>query len=99
MNASRMLAPRVPIRYPMMFPMMMMAAVNSMLRFFFMQMISAMAIVRIVRSSSSSTPAIRQLRATMACSNAKTWMIHDGFVFLNMPILPISSPKLGILLR
>ena len=56
MNVSRMFAPSVPIRNPMMFPTMMIAAVNSMLRFLLKHTSRAMVMVRRVSRSSSPTP-------------------------------------------
>ena len=66
MNDWRTVAPRVPMRKPRMLVTMIMAAVNSIFRPCLMQMMRERAMVRIVRSSSSSIPADRQLRATTA---------------------------------
>ena len=70
MNLSRISAPMFPIRYPMMLATMTLAAVNSMFSFFFRQISRTMAMVRMVRRSSSSMSASRHDRATMACSRA-----------------------------
>jgi hypothetical protein len=73
-------APTVPNRYPIILTMIITDAVNSMLRFFLKQTSSAIVMVSMVSSSSSSMPAMRQLKATTACSKAKEWMIHCGFI-------------------
>ena len=85
-SCSNSVAPSVPRRYPRMLAMMIIAAVNSMLRFFLKQTSSTIAIVSIVRSSSSSIPANLQQRATTACRMAKVWMMNDGFIFENTDI-------------
>lgn len=73
------LAPRVPRRNPMMFTMITTAAVNSILSPCFMQMMRDIAIVSMVRKSSSSMPASLQTNATQACRRAKICMIPAVF--------------------
>ena len=80
MILSRISAAKVPRRYPRMFITITMAAVNSMLSPFFMQIISARAIVRTVRRSSSPTPARRHPSATSAWSKANICIIQANFI-------------------
>ena len=64
-----------------MFTTMMVAAVSSMLNPCLRQTMSAIVIVRMVRSSSSSIPASLQQRATTAWRRAKIWMTQDVLIF------------------
>ena len=80
MNCSRIDAPNVPSKYPTILATMMMAAVNSMSRFLRKHTSKTIVIVSKVSNSSSSMPAILQLRATTACRTAKKWIIHVGFI-------------------
>ena len=80
MNFSRRKAPSVPNRYPKMLATMIIAAVNSMFRFFLKHTSKTIVIVSRVSNSSSSIPAILQLKATTACRMAKKWIIHAGFI-------------------
>ena len=50
-------------------------------------MMSDMAIVSMVRNSSSPTPPSLQSRATPACSRAKMCITNDGLIFFRVGIL------------
>ena len=69
-NREKNCAQRIPEKYPRIFTMMMLEAVNSMLLSHFRQIRRAMIIVSIVRRSSSMTPVSLHVRATTACSSA-----------------------------
>ena len=68
----------VPSRNPIMLTTIIIAAINSMLTPLFLHRISAIDIVRMVSNNSSSTPAIRQPKATAACSNAKICITQEN---------------------
>ena len=69
-----------------MFTTMMLAAENSTLTPFFRQIIRAMVMVSMVRSSSSSRPKTLRPIAATACRTAKIWMIHAVFMLRNVVI-------------
>ncbi len=77
----KMSAITLPMMYPSMFTAMIPAAVNSMFSPFLRHMMRVMVIVRMVRSSSSSTPASLHRSATAACSSAKRCMIMPVLMF------------------